>query len=214
MRRIAAVVIGATCFVALAAPAQAVTETSRSAVVNVYWNTREPLTSNTYRQTTWYVGAYVDTEYGISSDGYQQVSTCVVLDRRQVRCRQDSFKVGYSHLNGQGEYFKIDGDTLTYANLRGVYPLQTMDENGDPVWPVEWTVITADLTGVGDLTRSRDTYSHHSRECFTRTTSDSAQRDFDAIGTLNGDPLGHTSTGILSSSKSTTVTYGDCGYGG
>lgn len=210
MRRIAAVLLGATFLVGLAIPAGAATEDEKSAVLNVYWTSRESTGQYTFRQTTWYVGAYVSSEYPTSSDGYQSVDNCVFLDRRHYRCRQESFKVGYSDLKGPGEYFTIDPNNLDYATLRGLYPLQSYDQNGNPTGPIEWTVITADVTGVGPLDSSRDTYTHHEGDCRYRTTTDNLERGFVADGTVNGVALEPTKEGFMSYSESHTISRG-CG---
>lgn len=213
MRRIAAVLIGAACLVGLAIPAGASPpENEKSAVLNVYWITREPTGERTFRQTTWYVGAYVSDEYGTTSDGYQDISNCILLDRRNYRCRQESFKVGYSNLRRPGEYFTIDTQNLDYSTLRGLYPLQAYDEDGDPIGPVEWTVITADVTGQGELSSSQDTYTHKEGKCRYRTTTTTLERGFVAAGTVNGVELEPTRTGFLNYSESRTISSGCEGY--
>jgi hypothetical protein len=212
MRRIAAVLIGAACLIGLAIPAGAAPpEDEKSAVLNVYWTTRESTGEHTFRQTTWYVGAYVSSEYATSSDGYQQVDNCVVLDRRHYRCQQESFKVGYSDLRGPGEYFTIDTQNLDYATLRGLYPLQAYDDNGNPIGPVEWTVITADVTGEGELSSSQESYTHKEGTCRYRTTTTTLERGFVAAGTVNGVELQPTRDGFLNYSESRTISHG-CGY--
>ncbi|HJP64694.1 MAG TPA: hypothetical protein VKA30_00150 [Actinomycetota bacterium] len=208
MRRIAAVLIGAACLFGLAAPAGA--ETNQSSVLNVYWVTREPVTQNVYRQVTWYVGVYQDAEYGTSSDGYQEVDLCVRKGNR-TRCRQESFKVGYSNLDKQGEYYTVDAVGLTSASLRGIYPLQTYDQYGNPTGDAEWTVITADVKGTGDITHSQDAYAHHEGDCYYVEITDTNSRPFEATGTENGADLGTTSLGIFSASQSRTRVRGSCG---
>ena len=213
MRRIAAVLIGAACLVGLAIPAGAAPpEDEKSAVVNVYWTIREKTGDRTFRQTTWYVGAYVSSEYGASSDGYQDVSNCVFLDRRHYRCRQESFKIGYSNLDRPGEYFTIDAQNLDYATLGGLYPLQSYDDNGFPTGPIEWTVITADITGKGELRSSTDTYTHRDGDCRYRTTTSTLERGFVAGGTVNGMELPPTTDGFMNYSESRTSSIGCGGY--
>jgi hypothetical protein len=209
MRRIAAVLIGAGCLVGLAVPAGAVpSETEKSAVINVYWTTRESTGEHTFRLTTWYVGAYASSEYGATSDGYVEVDDCVFLDRDNYRCRQAYFAVGYSKLNRRGEYFTIDEQNLDYATLRGFYPLQAYDDNGNPIGDPKWTVITADVKGTGDVRSTRETYWHNDGTCRYLTTTETLARGFVATGTVNGADLGSTERGFLSYSEARTVSHG------
>ncbi|HEX9235889.1 MAG TPA: hypothetical protein VF972_06390 [Actinomycetota bacterium] len=211
MRRIFAVVLGAASLLAFAMPAGATTQSGTSSVINVYWVTKVPLGSNSYQQTTWYVGAYTDSQYGTSSDGYQEVDTCVFKDRRHVRCRQDSYMVGYTDLSRQGEYFNIDTQNLDYANLRGLYGLQAYDSNGNPTGSPQWTVITADVTGVGDVTQTTSKDIYHSGSCHSVSTYTEKDRPFSATGSENGTDLGTTKQGYFSVTSYTTVSHG-CKY--
>jgi hypothetical protein len=212
MRRIAAVVVFAACLLMVAGPAGAATNHYSSTVLNVYWTTRTQTGPNSYRETTWYVGVYSDSQSGTSSDGYYSEQTCVYRDARHRRCKQNEYKVGYSNLDKKGESYTFDGQDLSAAHLVGIYPLQSYDQYGNPTGDVEWTVFHADVTGTGSVRYSRDTYSHHDRDCYTKSATTRANRPFVATGSENGNDLGSTSQGIMSSSETTTVTYGSCGY--
>ncbi|MFN2589639.1 MAG: hypothetical protein ABR518_02580 [Actinomycetota bacterium] len=212
MRRIAVSLLGAACLlVGWTGPAGAAPsgESNTGSSVNVFWTTREPIGPNTFRLTTWYIGVYSDSEYGISSDAYQSVSACVYFDSRHYRCRQQSYRVGFSDLNKPGESYVIDDQNLEYATIRGLYPLESYDEYGNPAGPAEWTRVTADVTGVGDIGTSKSTRTGRRGGCWYRTTTESAGRGMVATGTVNGADLGSTNEGGMSTYTSRTV-YHSC----
>jgi hypothetical protein len=104
----------------------------------------------------------------------------------------------------------VDAVNLDYAHLLGAYPLQTYDQYGNPTGPVEWTVITADVLGQGDIFTSQDSYAHHEGDCYYLEVSRTSHRAFTATGSENGNDLGSTSQGIFQVTRSTTRQRG-CG---
>jgi hypothetical protein len=208
MRRIAAVSFGVACVLSLATPAGAAPNRYESSVVNVFWYYQEPLAVNAYRQTTWYVGVYEDSN-GTFSDLYQDVSVCVRFSPQRIRCRTESYKVGYSELDRPGELYTIDRQGLTEAHLRGFYLLESFDESGNPTGSAEPTLITTDVLGVGDLSRSREKHTYHAGCEHYTTTTKGLSRDLEATGTLNGEDLGETYDGFMAN-NATLSHYHQC----
>lgn len=207
MRRIAAVMLGVACLLALATPAGAA-DRYQSSVVNVYWYYQEQLTANVYRQTTWYVGVYEDSG-SKWSDLYQDVSICVRLSPRTTRCRLQSFKIGYSNLDRPGEYYTIDRQGLTEAHLRGLYVLESYDEYGNARGSAKAALIVTDVLGVGELTESQELHVYHSGCRYYVTATKGLSRDLEATGTLNGQDLGETYDGFLAN-NATLSHYHEC----
>lgn len=206
MRRIAAVMLGVACLLALAAPAGAA-DRYQSSVINVYWHYQEPLAPNAYRLTTWYVGVYEDSG-SKWSDLYQDVTVCVQFGPR-VRCRLESYKVGYSNLDRPGEYYTIDRQGLTEAHLRGLYMLESYDKFGNRRGSAEPAVIVTHAEGVGEITPSQELHVYHSGCQYYVTASKGVSRGLEATGTLNGQDLGETYDGFMSN-DATLTHYNGC----
>ena len=178
-----------------------------SNVINVYWHDKEQLSDGRYLMRTWYAGVYV-SKRGTWSDLYESVDRCRKTDDGGTRCRQESYRVGISDLEGQT--FEMDTENLDSAHLDAVYQLRAYDRNGDIVGGRVPTHIVADLTGVRDVRRHHDTYTYRYgwNNCsFTRETYDSAYRKATATGAIDGVDLGTTRDAFLSTSTSTVLNH-------
>jgi hypothetical protein len=208
MRRLltVAVVTGLALSVA-APPAKAKGEGFPGDALSASWRSRRPLTSHTYLRVFWYVDAY-DTGDTFWSYLSRYVVRCEEREGRD-RCRTKSWQGGWIKRIGAGE-FSVDRK-LTSGHLEATYRLRTWRDR-------EWhfvgkASIVADLTGVGDVTRSRYSYSFHTGCTQVTYKGRSLSRDAVAVGTLELDGqtrhLGETRHGSLSRGKS-LVVENDC----
>lgn len=208
MRRllIVAFVTGLALSVA-APPAMAKGEGFPGDALTASWRSRRALTPDTYLRIYWYVDAY-DTGDAVSSSLYRSVVRCEEREGRD-RCRTRSWASGWVRRLGDGE-FSIDRK-LTSGHLEASYRLRTWRDR-------EWhfvgeASIVADLTGVGDVTRSRYSYSFHTGCTQVTYKGRSISRDAVAVGTLELDgqtrQLGESRRGWLSRGKSLEIEN-DC----
>lgn len=208
MRRllIVAFVTGLALFVA-APPAMAKDEGLPGDALSASWRSRRHLTSDTYLRVFWYVDAY-DTGDRVSTYISRYVVRCAKRDGRD-RCRTRSWQSGWIRRLDDGE-FSIDRK-LASGHLEATYRLRTRSDR-------EWHVvgeasIIVDLTGVGDVTRSRYSYSFHTGCTQGTYKGRSVSRDAVAVGTLEFDGktrhLGETRRAWLSTGKSLEIEN-DC----
>lgn len=180
MRRllVAGVVVG--MLMPLGAPGSvAAGERYQSQSLNAFWHSRKRVDADTYLRTTWYAGIYESGE-GLWSDLYRQVQRCREREGRD-RCRSDSFAYGEINDLGSGS-FSIDS-RLSAAHLEATYRLHTR-EDGERV-SLGRAHLVADLEGIGDVTRSRDSGSSHSRCDHYRYSGKWRYRRAVARGTLD-----------------------------
>ena len=176
-----------------------------SNVINVYWHDKEQLSDNKFRLSTWYVGVY-ESDDGIWSDLYQSVDRCRKTDRGHTRCRQETYRIGISDL--EGETFTMDTDDLQTAHLDATYNLRTYDEHGNRVGGRVPTHIVADLTGRGDVRRSEETTTRRKGCRKIRTTYESAYRRATGTGFIDGQDIGTTRDAFLDTSTRTVHRLG------
>jgi len=208
MRRllIVAVVTGLAVFVT-ALPAAAKGEVFAGDALSASWRFRRPLTSHTYLRVFWYVDAY-DTGDGSSSYLSRYVARCIKREGRD-RCRTKSWQSGWIKRLDDGE-FSVDRK-LTSGHLEATYRLRT---RRDREWHFVGTAsIVVDLTGVGDITRSRYSDSFHTGCTQYTYKGKSRSRNAIAAATLDFDGqtrhLGKTRRGWLSRGDSLEV-QNDC----
>jgi hypothetical protein len=208
MRRLLTVVVVTGLALSVAAPpATAKGEGFTGDSLSASWRFRRPLTSHAYLRVFWYVDAY-DTGDSFWSSLSRSMVRCTEREGRD-RCRTRSWQSGWIKRLGGGE-FSIDRK-LTSGHLEATYRLRTWR---DGEWHfVDKASIVADLTGVGDVTRSRYSYSFHTG-CTQATYKDkSRSRDAVARGILElaGQTrhLEKTRRGWLSQGDSLEV-HNDC----
>jgi hypothetical protein len=158
-RTLAAAVVAAVALVGLGAPAaNAASEKYQSRSLNAFWHFRKTVDKDTYLRTTWYAGAYRSGEDGFWSDLYKTTRRCQVRDGRD-RCRTVAFAYGAIRKLRDGS-FTVDRKVTT-GHLEATYRMHTY-RDGEQVnlGPAH---IVADLTGRGDVRRSSESYSSHSK---------------------------------------------------
>ena len=208
MRRLLTVVVVTGLALSMAAPpATAKGEGFTGDSLSASWRFRRPLTSHTYLRLFWYLDAY-DTGDASSSYLSRSVVRCTEREGRD-RCRTRSWQSGWIKRLGDGE-FSVDRK-LTSGHLEATYRLRTW---ADGEWQfVGRASIVADLTGVGDVTRSRYSYSFHTGCTQATYKGKSRSRDAVAVGILElaGQTrhLGKTRSGWLSQGDSLEVEN-DC----
>lgn len=191
---------------ALFAP-EAAARQRRSKVINVYWHDKEQVSDNVFRLSTWYAGVYVH-EDGTWSDLYQSVDRCRKTDSGNTRCRQESYRIGISDLEGQT--FDMDTESLESAHLDAVYKLRVYDEDGNRVGERVPTHIVADLAGRGEVRHYSDSYTHRygwANCSFVRTTYDSDFRRAIGTGSIDGVDVGTTRDAFLETSTSSVLRH-------
>jgi hypothetical protein len=132
-------------------------ERYESQSVNSFWHQRKQVDADTYLRTTWYAGAY-QTGEGFWSDLYKNVRRCEKRQGRD-RCRRTSFTVGVIRDIGAGSFSVNRG--LGEAHLEVTYRLRKFVDGKRVI--VGKAHIVANFEGVGDVVRSRDSYSFHSK---------------------------------------------------
>lgn len=202
MRKIGLLFIGVVLALGVVAPVNAAKPTrttTESASANAFWYSTETPARNTVVNRVWYVGVFVD-QYGVFSDLYEDVETCVTRGRRTT-CTYSS-RYGFSDLSDG--VFTIDRDGLTVAHLAATYNLERYDDRGNLVG-TDPTAIVADWEGIGDIETSsgRSTYCDP-YFCF-RSTFTNSFRTAEATGTVNGVDLGETYDAYLSDGASRDV---------
>ncbi len=137
--------------------AGAVTERYQSQTLDAFWHSKKVVDADTYRRTTWYAGVYESGD-DFWSDLYKDVQRCQVREGRD-RCRGVSSASGAIRDLGDGS-FSVNR-RLSAGHLEATYRMHTYrDGERVPLGPAH---IVADLTGRGDVSRSQDSYSSHSK---------------------------------------------------
>lgn len=179
MRRLWILVLGAALLLPLAAPqalAAPAWESTRS--YNAFWHVRRNIDNDTYVRITWYAGVYEQSE-GFWSDLYRSTRRCERRPGRD-RCREGAYMVGVIEDLGDGA-FTID-EGLNTGYFEATYPMEVYDGNTER--DAGRIHIAVDLTGVGDLTSSRESYTYE-EGCFRYSySSRSSYRQAVANGTL------------------------------
>jgi hypothetical protein len=207
-RILAMAVVAAVGLVGLGAPAaNAVSEKYQSRSLNAFWHIRKTVDADTYLRTTWYAGAYQSGEGDFWSDLYKETQRCQVRDGRD-RCREVSFAYGAIRDLGDGS-FTVDRKVTT-GHLKATYRLHTY-RDGERVnlGPAH---IVADLTGRGDVWRSRESYSSHSKCDHYRFSGTWRFRRALATGTLDfrgveGRDLGTTRDAGMAAGETIEVSH-------
>lgn len=147
--------------------------------INVFWYSRERVDPGTYRQVTWYAGAYDSGEEGgFWSDLYRSVVECEKREGRD-RCHYVRRLSWYGDTH-RGT-FTIDRK-LSTSHLEVSYRLYR-SSHGELELVGRFSVIT-DATGVGALAHGRNSYSYH-LGCVIYTYSGKwASRPASATGSL------------------------------
>lgn len=199
MRRLFALLIGATLAASLALPATAkkpVRDGYESVSANAFWFTEEDLGGGSTRTTVWYVGVYLSGTY-VFSDLYEDVYVC---DASGETCTTESSRFGFSDLSDGT--FTIDKQDLTAAHIDAVYDLQAYDGNWEPVGDPEPTHIVADWAGTGTLMKGKGSFTWK-QKCFSyRERFRDASRSAEATGMVDTMDLGETHDAWLSAGSS------------
>lgn len=194
MRRLLALLVGATLAASIALPATAkkpVRDGYESVSANAFWYTNENLGGGSTRTTVWYVGVY-KSGIDVFADLYEDVYVCDAAEN----CTTESSRFGYSDLSDGT--FTIDSADLTAAHIDAVFDLQAYDENWEPVGDPEPTHIVADWTGDGDLMKGRGSFTWK-QKCFSyRERFRDASRSAEATGMVGTMDLGETYDAWLS----------------
>lgn len=205
MRKVLAVLIGASLLVPFGAIAANAAKPSRytSTSFNAYWDTRRKIDNDTYLRIEWYSGVYDSGEGNQWSDLYKDVERC---DKRvgHDRCHQKTWWYDSIDNFGTGG-FTVDR-RLDTGHLDATYRLVSYDHGGRTLVGV--TSVSVDLVGVGDLNKTR--YSYTDQEgCSKYTYSGrSESRSATATGTYTiGDaaPANFGSTDNANMSAGTNV---------
>jgi hypothetical protein len=185
MRRAGAVTIGVLLVLSIGgAAAQAEKpqhEVYRNRWVNVFWNSKIKVDSDTSLRVTWYAGAYTSAESGFFSDLYRSVERCTRSDGH-LRCRYVRHMSWYGYTTREaGNSFTLD-QKLTSAHLDAAYRLYRR-AHGDAVLVGRFRVDT-EVSGTGKLTRGRSSYSSHQGCTTYRSSGKWESRQGTATGTL------------------------------
>jgi hypothetical protein len=185
MRRALGVLIGASVAVSLLAPAARAVQPhhEKYAVqwVNVFWHSRARLDSDTYLKVTWYVGAYDGGSDGLFSDLYRSVERCQKLDGRD-RCRYDGDKSWYGQTTRPEDVSFAQDKRLTSGRLDASYRLFREGDDGQ-IFLGRFHIVT-DVSGTGELTRGRNSYTVHQGCTTIKYSGKYAYRSATAVGTL------------------------------
>lgn len=155
MRRLAVLLIGAALLLPLAAPqALAWSRWHPSRSYNAFWYSRRNVDADTYVRITWYAGVYEEDD-SFWSDLYRYVERCERRPGRD-RCRSGPYMVGVITDIGDGE-FTVDEDLET-GYFEATYPMERY--SGHHERRAGKIHIAVNLTGVGELSSSFESYSH------------------------------------------------------
>ena len=178
MRRLGIIVLGAMLLSTFAVPEALAAGWESTRSYNAFWHSQRNVDRDTYVRITWYAGVYEQTE-GFWSDLYKSTQRCERRPGRD-RCRRGTYMVGVIEDLGDGE-FTLSED-LSTGYFEATYPMEIY-EGGDER-NAGRIRITVNLTGVGDLSSSRESYSYE-EGCFRYSyTSRSSYRQAVANGTL------------------------------
>jgi hypothetical protein len=201
-RRIIGILLGVFLLVGLVSPALAAERKTRSRSLNAFWYQTETLGPRTFRQTTWYVGAFASSGRfgGTWSDLYQSVDLCRET-RRGTWCENEYYAVGFKELTK--DEFYIDEQRLETGWIEATYDLQTYDPNtGEPGPPVP-THILATFEGVGPIEVNKETFVYEDENFIFRFTFHGAFRTAESHGWIDGVDIGETYDAYMSLSTST-----------
>ena len=159
--------------------AVAASERYQSQTLDAFWHSKKVVDADTYLRTTWYAGVY-ETGDGLWSDLYKDVERCQVRGGPD-RCRGVSFAYGEIRDIGGGSFWV--NRRLSAGHLEATYRMHTY-RDGERV-PLGRAHIVADLTGRGDVSRSQDSYSTHSKCDHYRFSGRWLSRRALASGTLD-----------------------------
>ena len=183
MRRGLVVLLALAIVGLMSGPASAATHQERYKTrwVNAFWHSRARVDAHTYLRVTWYAGAYDSGESGFFSDLYRSVDRCTRTAGRD-RCRTSRRMSWYGYTNrSSGNTFTLDR-RLSVGHLDATYRLyRSVDRRR--VLIGRFHVVT-DLTGAGDLTRGRSTYTEQQGCTMFSYKGRYAYRDATATGTL------------------------------
>lgn len=200
-RRSLGILLGVFLLVGLVSPALAVERQTKSKSLNAFWYSYETLAPSAYRQTTWYVGAFVSSGRfgGTWSDLYQSVDLCRVTRRGPV-CENESFAIGIKELTK--EEFFLDERRLETGWIDATYNLETYDASGRP-GPAVPTHILATFEGVGPIESSKETFVYEDENFIFRFTFQGFFRTAESYGWIDGVSIGETYDAYMSLSTST-----------
>ncbi|MEX2457752.1 MAG: hypothetical protein WD770_02055 [Actinomycetota bacterium] len=203
-RRVLGILLGVLLLVGLVSPALAVERQTRSRSLNAFWYSYETLGPNTFRQTTWYVGAFASSGRfgGTWSDLYQSVDLCRET-RRGTVCENEYFAIGFKELT-RDEFF-IDERRLATGWIDATYDLETYHAySGEPEpGPAVPTHILATFEGVGPIETSKETFVYEDENFIFRFTFQGAFRTAESYGWIDGVSIGETYDAYMSLSTST-----------
>jgi hypothetical protein len=184
MRKILTALTAASLVLSLSGQAQAAEqhhERYQSSYVNAFWHSRVTVDSDTYLRITWYVGAYDSGEQGFFSDVYRDVDRCQKRDGRD-RCNYSRALSWYGYTSRSStNSFTID-KRLTEGHLDAYYKLYRY-VSGEKEFVGRFHVVT-DLTGTGDLTFGRESYTEHQGCTTFKYSGKYAYRQATATGTI------------------------------
>jgi hypothetical protein len=128
------------------------------------WRQREPISTDAYYRITWYVSMYQSQEGQrkfFSAYVSRYVSKCTVESGGHTRCHTVSRLFGVRRDPASVE-FNVEND-LSAASLSGAFRLRDR-QNGEVV-EVKHVQISASLTAVGEVYRSRSSYTNWDGNC-------------------------------------------------
>ncbi len=128
------------------------------------WRQRERISSDAFYRISWYVSVYESREGQrkfFSSYASRYVSKCTVESGGHTRCHTVSRLFGVRR-DPASVAFNIESD-LSAASLSGAFRLRDR-ENGEVV-DVKHVQISASLTAIGEVYRSRSSYTNWDGNC-------------------------------------------------
>jgi hypothetical protein len=180
----------------------------QSTWVNAFWHSRVNLDNRTYLRITWYVGAYDSGEYGFFSDLYKSVNRCEKRSGHD-RCKYRSGLSWYGYSRRSGSTFTLDKQ-LSLGHLDGTYKLYRYV--GDERVFIDRFHVVTDLSGTGDLSRGRSSYTEHEGCTTYKYSGKFAYREATATGTITrGDAdardLGSTNDASFGENQSIDIVH-------
>lgn len=150
MRRVLTTMLVAVMVLTVGAATASAGEKQHSQFFYANWRSQQRVDADTVDREYWYLDAY---RYGDDSFGfiYHAIYRCTETDG-QTRCHRQFSEYGRVRGLTQDE-FTID-KKLTSMHLATTMRLHSKDE------PVRTADVTLDLTGTGDLTRAKESYSY------------------------------------------------------
>jgi hypothetical protein len=167
MRRLLVLALGLLVVAALGGlEAWAEPERYTSKGYNAFWYKRHRVDSDTYVRTTWYAGVYVSAEEGSDevdfwSDLYKSSARCERREGRD-RCRGTGIQL-YGVINDLGDGEFILEPDLSSGFFEATYPMER--RRGRTSESIGNIRIAVRLTAIGEVIKSRDSYSY-STDCY------------------------------------------------